>query len=103
MLLATLVLGSALTMGGSAILENEFGIHGDMMPEVAPTHEVPAIDRQYKYRPEGLKPRVSPRNSRPSAPMGNSQFRSPSLGHGSTLPGRGFSSSPTAPSRFSRP
>jgi len=91
----------------TSILEQEFGIYLDNMPTPGPAERSGAMegpDRSIykKYAPAGSLPPVKSENYRGPV-QNNSRFDSPNPPRGSTLGGRNFRPSPTAPSRFNRP
>ncbi|MBO6825627.1 MAG: hypothetical protein JJ879_05460, partial [Sneathiella sp.] len=90
--------------------QEEFGIYMDNMATETPASpaarsgamEVPNRNIYQNHAPSGSLAPISPRNFRGSV-QNNSRFDSPNSPRGTTLGGRDFKASPTAPSRFNRP
>ncbi len=98
-----LMVSSALVLISNDILKNEFGVYNDDITIPPAALELRTRNIYKRHTPKHRLPHISPRNSSGPIRAENSQFNKRSFNSGTTLGKRGFSSSPMAPSRFSRP
>ena len=102
-----IILAAGVSIASSDILENEFGIGMEMIPDksIVPSpsaaQDIPRRDFYQKHAPAGSLVPLPQRNVKGPV-RSNSRFKSSSGPRGSTLPSRTFRSSPKAPSRFNR-